>query len=115
MALAGCGGSFGAGQSGQAVVEGTVTAGPTCPVQRADSPCPDKIVVGAQVEARRGGDAVAAAHTDSTGRYVLELSPGTYLIVATNAGGYRSTASREVSVTTGQRLTVDLVVDTGIR
>jgi hypothetical protein len=94
---------------------GTVTAGLTCPVERAGSPCPDRPVAGAGVEARRGASVVASTHTDSAGRYRFEVAPGTYLIVATNVGGYRSAAQRQVSVSSGQRATVDLVVDTGTR
>jgi hypothetical protein len=58
---------------------------------------------------------VTTARTDSAGNFRIAVAPGAYTIVATSAGGYRSTAQRQVSVQAGQTMTVDLVVDTGIR
>ncbi|MFL6136548.1 MAG: carboxypeptidase-like regulatory domain-containing protein [Frankiaceae bacterium] len=119
--LAGCGSAAGtAGSSssagpGSAHVVGTVTAGPTCPVVQAGSACPDRPVPGARVQALRAGSVVATTRTDATGAFRLDLEPGAYAIVATNVGGYRSTAERQVSILAGQRATVDLVLDTGIR
>jgi carboxypeptidase family protein len=113
--MAACGGRSAPIGSGNAVVTGTVTAGPTCPVERAASPCPDRAVQGASVQADRGGHVVAEALTDTHGHYALTVRPGVYTIIATNAGGYRSIARRRVSLAAGERQSVDLVVDTGIR
>jgi hypothetical protein len=98
-----------------AQIVGTVTAGPTCPVERLSSPCPDRPVPGASVRALRGTSVVTTTMTDSGGRYRLTVDPGDYTVLATNAGGYRSTASRRVTALAGEQTTVDLVVDTGIR
>jgi Carboxypeptidase regulatory-like domain len=105
----------GSGPSGSARIVGTVTAGPTCPVERAGSPCPDRPVAGALVRVMRLSSVVATARTDATGAFRLEVAPGAYTVVATNAGGYQSTAKRAVSLVAGQRATVDFVLDTGIR
>jgi len=113
--MAACGGQSGPSGSGSAVVTGTVTAGPTCPVERAGSPCPNRAVQGASVQADREGHVVAETLTDTHGRYTLTVGPGVYTITATNAGGYQSIARRRVSLAAGERQSVDLLVDTGIR
>jgi hypothetical protein len=113
--MAACGGRSAPSGSGSAAVTGTVTAGPTCPVERAGSPCPNRAVDGASVQADRGGHVVAETLTGAHGRYTLTVTPGVYQIIATNAGGYRSIARQRVSLAAGERQTVDLVVDTGIR
>lgn len=69
----------------------------------------------ATVEALRGTDVVASARTDPTGRYQLPLQPGTYVILA-ESDQYRSKSQRPtVTVLAEETLTVNLVVDTGIR
>ena len=114
LLLPGCG-HAGPGESSSARIVGTVTAGPTCPVERAGSPCPNRPVSGASIQALQNGTAVTSTQTDSTGKFRIAVAPGAYTIVATNAGGYRSTAQRQISVEAGKTATVDLVVDTGIR
>jgi hypothetical protein len=113
--LAACADASSAGHSGFAHIVGTVTAGPTCPVERVGTPCPDRPVAGASVRAVLHSSVVATSRTDSAGMYRLNVKPGAYTIVATNAGAYPSTAQRAVSVVVGQQATVDLVLDTGIR
>jgi hypothetical protein len=116
VSLAACGGRLAPSGPGSAVVTGTVTAGPTCPVERAGSPCPNRPVQGASVQAAdREGHVVAETLTGTHGSYTLTVRPGVYTITATNAGGYRSIARRRVSLASGERRSVDLVVDTGIR
>ena len=92
-----------------------MTAGPTCPVERVGSPCPNRPVTGASVQALRNGTVLTTARTDSAGNFRIAVAPGAYTIVATNAGGYRSTAQHQIYVQAGQTTRVDLVVDTGIR
>jgi hypothetical protein len=113
--LAACSYSSGSPHPGSAQIEGKVRAAPACPVERLGSPCPSRPVPGASVQVLQHTSVVATARTDSAGRYRLNVAPGAYTIVATNVGGYRSTAQRRVSAVGGQQTTVDLVVDTGIR
>src|SRR5439155_25145512 len=54
---------------------GSVVAGPTCPVERPDRPCPPRPVSGATVTANPGGK---STRTDAHGNFVLQLPVGTY-------------------------------------
>jgi hypothetical protein len=61
------------------------------------------------------GDAVrGSTQTDSTGAFRLTLADGTFVIRATNVGGYASTATEQV-VISDTPVHVTLVVDSGIR
>ena len=96
------------------LVTGTVAAGPVAPLAQPGVPA-TRAVPGATVEALRGNQVMATAHTDEAGRYRLRLQPGTYLI-RTQSGKYLSReASKTVTLSRGQKLTVNLVFDTGIR
>lgn len=116
--LAACGGqrpAAGPAAAPAALVAGTVSAGPVSPVSRAGQP-DTRPVPGVTVWARHGSTVVAVAHTNGAGRYELALHPGTYVIVA-ESERYQLfiLQPRTVSVSPGQRLTVDFVLDTGIR
>jgi carboxypeptidase family protein len=116
VALAGCGGATSpAARAGSGTVTGRVLAAPGCPVERASSPCPGIPVAGAQVRALRGGAVVAAVRSRHGGTFRFRLGAGTYIVTAVNAGGYRSTARAVITVRPGQRVTVTLTVDSGIR
>jgi len=58
---------------------------------------------------------VATTYTNEAGRYVLRLQPGTYLIRAQSDKYLSREKSKEVTLARGERLTVNLVLDTGIR
>jgi hypothetical protein len=98
-----------------AYIEGTVTAGPRCPVARAERPCPPKAVPGAQVQLLDGTHVMVDGHTDQLGRFRLQAPAGQFVVRATNVGAYRSTASQPVRLTPGTTTTVSLQLDTGIR
>jgi len=94
-----------------------VTIGPTCPVERADSPCPDAPLV-ATVRVVAGSDVVASGRSGSDGAFRIEVSPGTYTVAVgpSSAGGIaRSTPVDGVVVRSGSFTHVDLSVDSGIR
>jgi hypothetical protein len=96
------------------LVSGTVAAGPVVPVARPGVPA-TRAVRGATVEALRGNQVMATAYTNEAGRYELKLQPGTYLI-RTQSDKYLSReANKTVTLSRGQKLTVNLVFDTGIR
>lgn len=97
------------------MVTGRVLAAPGCPVERANSPCPDIPVVGAQIRALRGGKVVAVARSRRGGVFQLALGAGTYILIAVNAGSYQSTARALITVRPGQRMRVTLTLDSGIR
>ena len=103
----------GAGPSAS-LVTGTVAAGPTTPLERPGVPATSPVRRVA-VEALRGNQVMATAYTDKAGRYKLRLQPGTYLI-RTQSDKYLSRqASKTVTLSRGQKLTVNLAFDTGIR
>jgi hypothetical protein len=96
------------------LVTGTVAAGPVAPLARPGVPA-TRAVRGATVEALRGNHVMATAYTNGAGRYELKLQPGTYLI-RTQSDKYLSReANKTVTLSRGQKLTVNLVFDTGIR
>jgi hypothetical protein len=108
------------GTSGtQGTLSGDVVAGPTCPVERAEDPCPPKAVPNREVEILgANGAVVATAMTDSKGHFSVALAPGTYVVtVPIKQGliGMRQTSDVKASVTAGQVTTVKVMLDTGIR
>lgn len=115
-ALAGCGSNGStpdANSSG--TVSGVVLSAPSCPVERVGSPCPPRPVPGADVTASRGTTVVAHVHADDHGRFTIRLAAGDYTIVARMVGGLGTSASAQVTVTSGQTATVTVTVDSGIR
>jgi hypothetical protein len=95
-------------------VSGTVRTSPGCPgPTRLDSPCPDRPLAAAEVQATRDATVVATTLTDAAGRYTLNLPSGSYQITVTNVGGYKSRATRSIVLPPGT--VVDLTVDSGMR
>lgn len=94
---------------------GYVTAGPTCPVERPDQPCPPRPVA-ATIDARDlGGATVASTQSDSYGRYALALSPGSYLLVVVTPSGWPRCPDTRVTVQARAAVRADISCDTGIR
>lgn len=112
LSLSAC--ASGAGQP-TGGISGTVTAGPTCPVEIAGSPCPPRVWTGT-VRATGSDGTTRETQTDAEGRYRLPLPDGTYDVTpVTDGGGPPSAAPVSVTVTAGAMQTLDLQVDTGIR
>jgi len=111
LVLAGCGAEAQAPAGG---IEGTVTAGPTCPVETMDSPCPPAPWYGT-VRATAADGSTHETQTDEAGRYRLPLAPATYEVVAV-VDGTGPPSAKPVEVTVGEAMQrLDLQVDTGIR
>jgi hypothetical protein len=109
-----CGGSRPGTGPPPSLVTGTVAAGPAAPLARPGVPA-TRAVRGAAVQALRGNQVMAIAYTNKAGRYELRLQPGSYLI-RTQSDTYLSREARKtVTLSRGQKLTVNLVFDTGIR
>jgi hypothetical protein len=95
-------------------IEGHVTTGPTCPVEREGSPCPPGIWTGT-VRATSSDGAAHESTTSSDGSYLLALAPGTYTVIPVVEGAGPPTA-KPVTVTVGSTMQrLDLQVDSGIR
>lgn len=101
--------------SGGSELFGVVLAGPTCPVETADKPCPPR-PVDAEVYAQdAGGVTIASTRTDADGRYHLSLPPGSYTLVAETDETMSICQPVSVSVPSGAPVQADIGCDTGIR
>ena len=93
---------------------GDVVAGPTCPVERAEDPCPPKAVPNREVEILGTNNAVVAtAMTDSKGHFSVALAPGSYTVsVPIQQGqiGMRQVSDVKANVITGQITTVKIML-----
>lgn len=101
-------------------VRGTVSAGPTCPVERdpPDPACAARPVAGAVlVFTDVNGVEVARATSAADGTFMLELAPGAYRLVAEPVEGLMGTPEpMDLEVVAGGPLTeLQLSYDTGIR
>jgi hypothetical protein len=63
----------------------------------------------------RGSTTIAVARSDRAGRYTLSLPPGSYVILVTASRYLIRQATKTVTISAGQNLTVGFVLDTGIR
>jgi hypothetical protein len=108
-------GSSGSTGSETGTLTGTVLSAPSCPVERAGSPCPPRPVPGPDVTVLRGSAAAAHVRGDASGHFSVRVNAGNYTVVARAVGGIGSSASAAVTVVAGQTATVTLTVDSGIR
>jgi len=112
---AACGAPAATGDSG---IEGQVTIGPMCPVERVDQPCPDKpFQAEVTVESAANGREMLRFTSGADGRFRVALAPGTYRLVprSPQGGALPRAEPLEVSVPQGQYETVDIRFDSGIR
>lgn len=100
-------------------VEGIVLAGPTCPVERADSPCPDQPAEAEiQVTDPDTQEVILVARSGADGRFRIPLPPGEYVLLALPArpaGPPVSSKPEPVTVRAGRFTEITLRIDTGIR
>ncbi len=120
LSAAGCGGSGGGEPQPPGVLKGTVTIGPLCPVE----PCnisPDQLaaVYAARKVIVYNSDRTAEVKEvslDQNGGYSTELEPGQYIVDINHAGiDHSPDVPRTVTIVSGQTVTVDISIDTGIR
>jgi hypothetical protein len=108
---AACASNAGAPSGG---IEGRVTIGPTCPVEREGSPCPPGTWSGT-VRATASDGSQHNTTTSTDGYYRLALAPGTYTVAPVVEGSGPPTA-KLVTVTVGSAMQqIDLQLDSGIR
>src|SRR3990172_6997546 len=69
-------------QKEKGILEGQVTIGPICPVERPDMPCKlsPETYAARKILVFKQGSKVAAVDIDSDGSYSIELEVGTYTI-----------------------------------
>jgi hypothetical protein len=104
-------------QSPLSGIEGTVLTGPSCPVLREGSPCPDRPVVAKLTVTNGSRVTILTAISGSDGRFKIGLAPGAYIVSAARPGVARFGQSGPVMVTvrSGAYTNVKIVIDSGIR
>ncbi len=95
-------------------VAGTVMAGPTCPVEQAGSPCPDRPLQTTVRVMSVSGQVAASTRSDSRGRYLVHVAQGTYLVAVQTAVWPRCPVLRIV-VDASTLTKANVLCDTGIR
>jgi hypothetical protein len=112
VALAACGAGPGEGESG---IRGRALAGPQCPVEMANSPCPDLPWEGTVVAIDTSTGDRFTTSTDADGRFELPLAPGTYDVSIDAGSDLPSAKPQTVTVEGGAFAEIVVSVDTGIR
>ena len=114
MAMAACGTQPAQAGTG---IQGMVQAGPTCPVERINSPCPPHPLAATVVVRNASGAEVARFHSGADGRFKVDIAPGTYTVVGLNLGSSMlpRPIPTSVTVTLGSYTTLNVEYDSGIR
>jgi hypothetical protein len=109
----------GGGGGGATGISGTVTAGPTCPVEQnsPDPNCLPRPVAGAVIIIRgEDGLEVGRVQSNETGLFTFDLPAGRYTLEPLPVEGLMGTpSSMEITVEEGRLVPVELDYDTGIR
>ncbi len=104
--------------NGSSGIQGQITIGPTCPVARAEDPCPDKPYQ-ATVQVYQGKTLLTQVTSDVQGMFRLGLEAGSYTLVPQTPAGQFVTrpVSREIPVVVeaGKYTQVVVQYDSGIR
>lgn len=116
MALVGCAGDRSESGGTSSGIRGTVLAGPQCPAETEESPCPPRPLAAVTVEVLRDGVIVAQATTTDRGEFAVAVAAGRYTVrVSPGQLGFMSSRPVHVDVEQGEFVDVDVPVDTGIR
>lgn len=116
LVLGGCSG----GTSEPGILQGNVTIGPICPVERPGEPCP---IPCEAYQARKvmiyddnGTKLVEQVDIDCTGHYRVELQARQYTVDINRLGIDSSKdVPKKVEIRAGQTIEVNIDIDTGIR
>ena len=103
---------------GTSGVRGTISLGPTCPVERIppDPACADKPYATAVVVYRAGSKApLIIGNSDAAGAFTLPLAPGSYTLQAGSGTMLPRCAPITVTVAANAYATTSISCDTGIR
>lgn len=114
--LAGCGSnaSLATGATG---VQGFVTIGPTCPVERINSPCPPRPIAATVIASDPSGKEISRTQSGSDGHFKLALNPGSYTLSGQRPANQAlpRPIPQTVIVSSGGYTVVTLQFDSGIR
>ena len=114
LTLAACGSQPAAAGTG---LQGTVTIGPTCPVERVGAP-PCVAPLAATISVRNASDQeVTRFRSASDGTFKVDLAAGTYTLIGISSGpgGLPRPIPVTVTVIDGQYAQVNVTFDSGIR
>lgn len=95
-------------------VSGRVIAVPCAPIEPAGSVCAGRPVPGLEIDYAGGGGLVRRTATDSSGNYAIELPAGVYAVTLKTYMRVTSGALK-IDVASGSAVTVNYVLDSGIR
>ena len=98
-------------------VRGSVLIGPTCPVVRVGTECPDRPFQSVLKVNQTDGRVVAQAESDDAGRFQIALPPGDYILepASPNPGAPPYAPPLPFTVTQGVWTTLTVQYDSGIR
>ena len=98
-------------------IQGVVESGPTCPVERINSPCPPHPLAATVVVRDAAGHEVARANSGADGHFKVDVAPGTYTVVglSINSSMLPRPIPTTVTVTAGSYVSVNVEYDSGIR
>ncbi len=105
---------------GKGILEGRVSVGPICPVEREGEPCkvPPEVYTSREVLAFTPDkkSLMARIHLDTEGKYRFELDPGTYVVeLAPNGIDSSGDLPKTITIEAGKSQVFDFSIDTGIR
>lgn len=101
--------------AGSQGIEGRATLGPTCPVARAEDPCPDKPHQATIDVLDSSGELVTRFQTQTDGIFKVVLPPGSYVLQGISEGPLPRAPRLDVTVQPGRFTQVTLSFDSGIR
>jgi len=101
--------------AGSQGIEGRATLGPTCPVARAEDPCPDKPHQATVDVLDSSGELVTRFQTRADGTFKVVLPPGNYVLQGVSKGPLPRAPRLDVTVQSGRFTQVTLSFDSGIR
>jgi hypothetical protein len=96
-------------------IRGLVTIGPACPVEREDSPCPDRPYEAVLQVLNPEGELVVQVRSGAEGRFEVELAPGSYTLHPVTGPTPPTAADQPVEVRQGEVTEVLVQFDSGIR
>ena len=100
------------------ILEGRVTIGPICPIERPDVPCPvpPEAYMAREIWVFIDNQRTAIAKLDGAGNYSISLRPGVYVIDINHSGIDSSgDVPKEIMIVSHKRVRLDISIDTGIR
>ena len=117
IVLAACGAQAAPPAPSGTGIQGLVQSGPTCPVERINSPCPPRPLAATIVVRDAAGHEVARTRSGADGLFKVDVAPGSYTVVGLNIGS--SMLPRPIpttaTVTSGSYVTINVEYDSGIR